>query len=81
MGKIRSRYSLQRNDDNLKVMTKVGVTIDNNPRLEKHVSSICLEAKRKLNALTRVDKFVSFKNGIILFKSFIESQFRYCPRV
>ena len=45
-------------------MTKVGVTIDNNPRLDKHVSSICLEAKRKLNALTRVAKLFLLKTEL-----------------
>ena len=37
------------------------VTIDNNLRLDKHVSNICLKANRKLSALTRVAKFVPFK--------------------
>ena len=64
MGKIRSRYNLESNDGNLKVRTKVGVTIDNNPRLDKHVSSICLEAKRKLNALTRVAKLFLLKTEL-----------------
>ena len=32
----------------------LGVTIDNNLRFNKHASNICLNAKRKLSALTRV---------------------------
>ena len=55
------------------------VTIDNNLRFDKHVSNICLKANRKLSALTRVAKFVPFKKRRILFKAFIESQFKYCP--
>ena len=39
----------------------LGVTIDSNPRFDKHVSNICLKANRKLSALTRVAKFVPFK--------------------
>ena len=57
----------------------LGVTIDNNLRFDKHVSNICLKANRKLSALTRVAKFVPFKKRRILFKAFIESQFKYCP--
>ena len=45
----------------------LGVTIDNNIRFDKHVSNICLEANRKLSALTRVGKFVPFKKRRILF--------------
>ena len=44
-----------------------------------YVSNICLKANRKLSALTRVAKFVPFKTRRILFKAFIESQFKYCP--
>ena len=59
----------------------LGVTIDNNLRFDKHVSNICLKANRKLSALTRVAKFVPFKKRRILFKPFIESQFKCCPLV
>ena len=59
----------------------LGVTIDNNLRFDKHVSNICLKANRKLSALTRVAKFVPFKKRHIIFKVFIESQFKYCPLV
>ena len=58
-----------------------GVTIDNNLRFDKHVSNICLKTNGKLSALTRVVKFVPFKKRRILFKAFIESQFKYCPLV
>ena len=58
-----------------------GVSIDNNLRFDKHVSNICLKTNGKLSALTRVVKFVPFKKRRILFKAFIESQFKYCPLV
>ena len=54
----------------------LGVTIDNNLRLDKHVSNICLKANRKLSALTRVAKFFPFKKRRTLFKTFIKSQFK-----
>ena len=39
----------------------LGVATDNNLRSDKNVSNICLKANRKLNALTKVDKFLHFK--------------------
>ena len=59
----------------------LGVTIDSNLGFDKHVSNICLKANGKLSALTRVAKFVPFKKRPILFKAFIESQFKHCPVV
>ena len=57
----------------------LGVTLENNLKDDKHVSNICPNANRKLNALTRVSKFLPFKKRRILLKAFIESQFKYCP--
>ena len=42
------------------------------------MSNICSKANRKESVLTRVAKFLPFKKGRILFKAFIESQFKYC---
>ena len=46
----------------------LGVTIDNNLRFDKHLSSICLKANRKLSALRRVAKFVPFKKDVFYLK-------------
>ena len=54
----------------------LGITLDNNLRFDKHVSNICSKANRKLSALTRVAKFFLFKKRCILFRAFIESQFK-----
>ena len=45
------------------------------------MSNTCSEANRKLSASTRVAKFLPFKKKRVLFKAFIESQFKYCPLV
>ena len=57
------------------------IILDNNLKFDKHVSNICSKVNRKLSALTRVAKFLPFKKRRILFKAFIESQFKYCPLV
>ena len=59
----------------------LGITLDNNLKFDKHVSNICSKANRKLSALIRVAKFLPFTKRCILFKAFIESQFKYRPLV
>ena len=59
----------------------LGIPLHNNLKFDKHVSNICSKANRKLSALIRVVKFLPFKKRRILFKAFIESQFKYCPLV
>ena len=48
----------------------LGITLDNNLKLDKHVFNICSKANRKLSTLTRVAKFLPFKKRRILFKAF-----------
>ena len=39
----------------------IGITLDNNLKFDEHVYHICSKANRKLGALTRIAKFLSFK--------------------
>ena len=59
----------------------LGVDIDNSLKFALHVSNICKKAHIKLSALGRVSRFIPVDKRRILFKSFIESQFSYCPLV
>ena len=59
----------------------LGVTIDNELKFNKHLNDICKKANRKLGALSRLSKFLSLKKRRMLYKAFIESQFKYCPLV
>ena len=58
-----------------------GTALDNNLKFDKHLSNISSKANKKLSALPRVAEFLPFKKRRILFKAFIESQFKYCPLV
>ena len=42
----------------------LGVTRDSNLRFGKYVSNICLKANRKLSALTRVVKYITFEKDV-----------------
>ena len=59
----------------------LGIKIDNNLTFDEHVSGICTKASQKLHALSRVSHFMTFEHRLVSMKSFILSQFGYCPLV
>ena len=59
----------------------LGIKFDNKLTFDEHVSSICTKASQKLHALSRVGRFMSFDQRQVTMKSFILSQFGYCPLV
>ena len=65
-----------RNDEKL-----LGINIDNKLSFDHHVAELCRKASQKLHALARMSHFMDTKQREIIFKSFIYSQFGYCPLV
>ena len=59
----------------------LGITIDNKLSFDEHVSNICTKASQKIHALSRVSKFMSFRQRKTIFQTFILSHFGYCPLV
>ena len=59
----------------------LGIYIDSIFSFEYHVNRICRKASQKLRALSRITKYISEDKKRIQFKSFIISQFNYCPIV
>ena len=59
----------------------LGVTIDRELKFDKHVPKICSKSSRKLSVLARLSKFLTFEKRKTIFKSFAESQFKYCPLI
>ena len=57
----------------------LGVTINKDLNFCKYVNKICSKANRKLNVLSRIQSFLFAGIKRIALKSFIESQFKYCP--
>ena len=55
--------------------------IDRNLNFSGHVSSLCIQAGSNLSFLARSSNFINFKQKRILLKTFIESQFGYCPLI
>ena len=63
-------------DTTIKVL---GVTLDNKLKYDKHVSTLCMKASRQIDALKRNSKYLDEDCRILIFKSFISSNFDYCP--
>ena len=59
----------------------LGITIDKNLNFKAHLKEICKKASAKVTALARVVRLLPFFRRRMLLKSFIESQFSYCPLV
>ena len=59
----------------------LGVIIDNRLTFESHVAKICTTANKKLNALFRLAKYLDFDKKRLLFRTFLDSQFKYCPLI
>ena len=55
------------------------VEIDNKLNFNDHVSCVCKKGNQKLFALARISKYLSHNKLKLLMKTFIESQFNYCP--
>ena len=54
-------------------MTEIWISIS--------ISSLCRKVGNKLSVLARLPNFMSFKQRRIILKTFIESQFGYCPLI
>ena len=59
----------------------LGIKIDNKLNFDEHVSDMCSKVTQKLHALSRVSHFMTLKQRQVVMKSFILSQFGYCPLV
>ena len=63
-------------EDSVKLL---GVKIDSNLTLNEHVSTLLKKGNQKLQALMRISKYLSEQKLKLIMKTFIESQFNYCP--
>ena len=57
----------------------LGVHIDQNLNFEEHITILLKEANKKLHALMRNKKYMTQDKLRLVMKTFIESQFNYCP--
>ena len=67
--------------ENEKSVRLLGVQIDQHLNFEEHITSLLKEGNKKLHALMRIKKYLSQDKLRLVMKTFIESQFNYCPLV
>ena len=63
------------------VVKALGVYIDSKLTFNEHIKQTSLKAARQLNALARISKFLNVNARKLVFRSFIMSNFTYCPLV
>ena len=66
------------NIDRVKLL---GVHTEGKLNFDFHVSQLCKKASQKLHALARICKYMDTNKRRMLMKSFITSQFSYCPLI
>ena len=59
----------------------LGVTFDYMLNFEAHIANICKKAARQINVLLRLSNVLNQETKILIYKSFIYSNFNYCPLV
>ena len=57
----------------------IGFNTDRDLRFKNHMESTYIKSGKKLNALARLCKFLSFKKRRVLMKAFVISQFATSP--
>ena len=55
--------------------------VDKNLSFESHLKTLCKKVNQKISALARIAGILPFQKRQILLKTFIESQFSYCPLI
>ena len=64
--------------DTMKVL---GIDIDARLTFDGHVSNMCIKAGKQLNALQRLKGSLDQDSRMAIYKSFIMSNFNYCPLI
>ena len=59
----------------------LGINIDNRLTFSEHVTNLCQKGNQKLHALARISKFLCKEKLRLIMKTFVESQFNYCPLI
>ena len=57
------------------------IHVNNNLKFDYHVSQLCKKASKKLHDLARIAKYMDINKQRMVMKSFISSQFSYCPLI
>ena len=59
----------------------LGITIDSTLTFENCINNVCKRASQKLNTLARIVPYMNTQKRRAIMKSFVTSQFSYCPLI
>ena len=59
----------------------LGIKIDSDLKFHKHISDLCDTVSKKINALCRITGYMFLEKRRIVMKTFVESEFNYCPLI
>jgi hypothetical protein len=59
----------------------LGVSVDDKLTFDTHIRELCVKAARQLNVLRRLAPQLDFKSRMVIYKTFVLSNFNYCPLV
>ena len=62
-------------------MKVLGIDIDDRLTFDGHISNMCIKAGRQLNVLQRLKGSLDQDSRMAIYKSFIMSNFNYCPLI
>ena len=80
--RMKDSYALNINNQTINsenCVKLLGVGIDNTLSFKKHISTLYKKASNQLNAIRRIQKYMSFKEKEVFLNSFVLSNFYYCP--
>lgn len=79
-GHVPVTFSIQNHPiESLNTIKVLGVTIDDKLKFDQHISILCRRASSQINALKRISKHLNKHSRMLIYKSFIYSNFNYCP--
>ena len=67
--------------NNTQVQKRFGDHIDYKLKFDAHIETLCKKVGKKLHARARIIQYVSTNQAQLLMRSFIMSQFSYCPLI
>ena len=59
----------------------LGLIVDKKLNFDLHLRTLCKKVNQKVSALARIVRILPFPKRHLILKTFIESQFSYCPLV
>ena len=71
---LKIDFTCRQNSDDV---TLLGVMIEKNLNLKKHIDNLVCQAQSKLHAIGRIRKFLTIEKAKILGNALIDSQFNY----